>query len=222
MRMRRVVDTVVGWLNACCDIQMSCINVHLASDEVETVWNDFATLLGPLSKLKKPHALAVVLRPRGQPLNAKIEQQCDRLEKVLGGESAGEAKRITEYQQAMLDIRLPVSRILRTMGHSDLHEVEQQTNRFILRPWCHSEISAGILRLQGWCVTYGVVLPVWLDKVRDLIERLPVEQGEVAKILGEVLGEETDQVKFEHWMAGLTTAFDPFQHAKVLRTDSAS
>lgn len=119
LQTRRVVDNVVGWLNSNSDLTPSHIEVKLAFDRqpdgFRGVWNDFAMLLGPLSKLDKPSAHAHVARPDARQLEVKIEQQCNGLEKILSNEF-GEAKRVFEYQQTILDIRLLVSQILADIG----------------------------------------------------------------------------------------------------------
>lgn len=52
LQTRRVVDRVVDWLNSCSDLRPSHVQVNLVFDQ-QPLWNDFAILTGPLSKLKR-------------------------------------------------------------------------------------------------------------------------------------------------------------------------
>lgn len=212
---RKTVDKIIGWLNSSSNLQFSRIDTALVFDVenigAQLVWNDFAMLLGPLSKLQPSFALARVDRPAGQLFDARIDRHCSHLEKLLKGGSP-DAKRLVEYQQAILDVRLPISFIGSGLGLTPTYEVENPYDLLQLPDECCDNVNAGIKRLRTWCSTYNVAPPPrWLHDLGNVIKDSKILKGAAEEVFEKVLGIGPYPSKFVHWMAGLATGFNPFQ-----------
>lgn len=204
LETRRAVDIVVNWLNSYSNIKsnlkMHGIKVRLGSTGSDSpcVWNDFAMLTGPLSRLKKSYAPAYVSRRDIFVRDARSRQQCDHLEKVLAG-GLGAEKRALEYQQAILDIRLAISR---TKGDSESNAKSRGLR-------C-DDIVGGVRRLKKWYSIYNVQEPGWLQDLHDVLKKSAkkISSEDFTRVSSD--GNATFAC-FGYWVTGILTGFDPFR-----------
>lgn len=217
---RRNVAKVVDWLNT-CDRQVllnikARLDFTLNGGGVNGVWNDFAILMGPLSKLRKRCTSAAVSRDTGYSYNARIEEQCARLEAVLNGER-GPARKAIVYQQSILDIRLPVKELKLYYERNEWLEEESRVFHPFQKTDPRGEEGSrliatleGIFRLNAWCRTHGEDPPPWLDALFSVVKRVYVIRAEAKAIFDRVLSPGGVR-QYDYWISGISTAFDPFK-----------
>lgn len=215
MRTRRNVARVVKWVNSWKRGNLPSLDVKLdISDGFSPVYNDFIVLMGPLSLLRGFYTHANVSGGTGYKFDAQIEEHRARLEMCLNGDSVG-ARRTIEYQQAMLDIRLPIAdQPLLFNGQPREQGPGEQISQHIRAGSADHvsliDIQSGIERMQSWCNVHGGNHPPWLERLGSSIKNESITEREAKSLFDEVLSPGRAR-EYEFWMIGLSTGFDPFQ-----------
>lgn len=163
MATRRSVAKVVELLNLgyIGADSVPSLEVRLEFSGVKFVWNDVAMLMGPLSRLSR--IPVTVSRDTIFSSNARVEQQCHFLESFQSAEDKDKIdKRTLEYQQTMIDVRLPLTQLKQTFPDQQCQEVgvyrhlDPRTESAIVDERSTADIGIGLVRLQEWCSTYKV------------------------------------------------------------------
>lgn len=207
LQIRRNVATAVSWFNALENRTLPRMEVKLRlgpqdsdGSGVRCVYNDFAMLMGPLSKLIKPCTRAIVLRNTGwKSHNAEVERQSSLLENFLNG-SADALKELT-YQQSMLEVKLALC-----IGTFRFYRRDRYVNLTAAKA---AEISKAVATLRTWCEEYNESPPPWLDDLQNVCGRKVTLEHDAFGLVRRVL-EGRKLWQFEQWAAGLTTSFSPF------------
>lgn len=204
---RRNVHLFVEALNnARCDI-IPKMSVRLEHQECgggfRCDYNDFSMLMGPLYKLHKPCRAVMIYRTNGYfSFASKIEVQCDTIEKALGGSE--EARRVFDFQQCMLDIKLPLCMFNPPQPISFLFG--QQLAPAVLDAASASTILRGCAGLLNWYLKQDQSKPDWLDAVADEL----LIGGTPSRTLIEQIFEGHAAGTMQFWASGLMTPINPF------------
>ena len=166
-------------------------------------YNDFAMLMGPLSKLQKPCRGGMIYRTTGwYSFAPDIERQCDLIERAVAGSE--EANMLFTYQQRMLDVKLPLC-----MFESN-EQFQNRFNEHRQRAALDSKAAAAILgaccALYIWSKTHNKPRPDWLD---TLSIELMARRTPSATLLGQIF-EGYGMRDMGYWAAGLMTRINPF------------
>ena len=204
---RRNVQLFVEALNsATCDVlpKMSVRLEHQRNGGgFRCEYNDFAMLMGPLSKLQKRCRGVMIYRTTGwYSFAAKIEKQCDLVEKAVTGSK--EASKLFTFQQRMLDIKLPLC-MFQSEEHF-LNRFDSQRQRAALDPKTAAKVLGGCCGLFIWSKTQKEATPQWLGALKD---ELMARRAPSATLLEQVF-EGYDKGQLCNWAAGLMTPRNPF------------
>ena len=165
-------------------------------------YNDFAMLMGPLSKLRKRCRAVMIYRTTGfHTFVPDIEKQCDLIEQAVAG--SPEAQKLLAYQQYMLEIKLPLSRIDYPLS---IPQWVQQQPRVVPDQSSAARVLRACHGLKDWCRAYGESRKHWLEPLKVEMEAGNTPSSELL----EQIFEGHDRSVALWWAAGLATRVNPF------------
>lgn len=215
-KVRRNVQLFVNTLNYSGRDISPPITIRLEHQDKGVLcgYNDFAMLVGPLSRLQKPCRAVMAYRTTGfHTFVPKIERRCDLIEAAIGG--SREARKLLTFQQLMLDVKLPLCEFEFTLCRfEEIMRTSQQVSRWrvpeIRQPTLEAPSAARALsaccELEDWCWKYAEPEPQWLV---FLMSELESSNMKPRPLLSQVF-EGKKGKDMRDWAAGIMTWMNPF------------
>lgn len=236
LQTRRNMAEMVQWLNSCDQKGLPNLQVKLDfgpdGTGVKPLPNEFMMGIGPLKRLSKPYGSVAISRDTGgYSYDARIDEQCGGVKRILTGCSTEREKGMLEFQQAMLNIRLnAVYLIERIRQHQVEHKLRAREAKWEA-DWTHKEprqieripfqidscsvddMSNGVNTLRDWFANTEIDAPMWLHSLSLVLNSQQINEEETTILFDELL-RPGNTTSYEHWAVGLSTAFNPFQLAE--------